>query len=237
MALFVVRAYEAASGGLESGDATIRIRFGARRWQRRGRRVSQGRAAGPWRPLATKALMEVGTVCQYGAPPALTTDCTPRPAIRTRAEGKPQLEAVRLGGLSMTVGGDCAVSVNGSDVAAGWLQVLSGIAGGSRTLGVPAGLTLKIAQPGANSTGACSAAGVPGLKLRAAETTSGFSAPCPGCYACFRQVLDYKCGSGAPLHVSVQAAAPGRRYATSPWAGGFLVTPVCVPGASACFGG
>jgi hypothetical protein len=159
-----------------------------------------------------------------------------RNAINARAGGKPQLEAVKLGGLAMTVGGDCAVSVNGSDVAAGWLQVLFGRVGGNRTLGVPAGLALRIARPGANATGACSAAGVPGLVLGAGETTGGFSAPCPGCAACLRQVPAFKCGSGAPLQVSVRAA-PGRQYAASPWAGDFSVTPECAPGASACFAG
>jgi hypothetical protein len=159
-----------------------------------------------------------------------------RNAINARAGGKPQLEAVKLGGLSMTVGGDCAVSVSGSDVAAGWLQVLSWRAGGNRTLGVPAGLALRIARPGATSTGACSAAGVPGLVLGAAETTGGFSAPCPTCAACLGRVLAFKCGSGATLRVSVQAAASGQ-YAASPWAGDFSITPECAPGAAACFGG
>jgi hypothetical protein len=143
---------------------------------------------------------------------------------------------VSLGGVEMIVLSDCGVTVGFDDITAGWLQVLSGN-GGSKALGVPAGLAVDIALPGANATGACSAARVPRLFLDAAQATSGFDAPCEQCRACLRQVLKFLCGLALPLRVRVRAAAPSHAYLPSPWTGDFMVTPQCTPGAAACFTG
>jgi hypothetical protein len=141
-----------------------------------------------------------------------------------------------MSGVTMAVGSDCGVSVGGVDVAAGWLQVM-GRDGGGEALGVPAGVALEIAQPGAKARGACSAARVPGVVLDAGQATGGFTGPCEGCGACLRKVLKFACGSAAPLRVRVRADVPSRAYLPGPWSGDFEVTPQCSPGAAACFGG
>jgi hypothetical protein len=59
VARFIVRAYEAASGGLEAGDAIINIRFGARRRQRLGGFGSRPAKRGaPLHPSRGKRLPE-----------------------------------------------------------------------------------------------------------------------------------------------------------------------------------
>jgi hypothetical protein len=144
------------------------------------------------------------------------------------------LDVVSLGGLTMAVESDCGVTVSGTNVSAGWLAAYQKR---YSVLGVPAGLALEIARPGANATGVCSAARVPGLILDAAQATSGFAAPCKQCGACLQHVAGFACGSAMPLRVRVRAVAPSHAYLPSPWTGDFMVTPQCSPGAAACFAG
>jgi hypothetical protein len=143
-----------------------------------------------------------------------------------------------LGGLSMSVAAGCATTVSATGVVAGWLQVLAR-KGAIRTLGVPDGLTLQVAQAGDAdfpTKGPCASVRVKGLTLDGAQASSNFSAPCDQCRACLERAVQFKCGSPARLRVRVQASKPGGGFRASNWTASIDFTPSCAPEAATCFG-